>query len=83
MAAASKCKKKTKHWSFTTMISKFQKELDDQRYHQRRNAQAIKSHTKTRINLYFKMRMDVDQIKNLPENRKERRLTPKRPVVLG
>lgn len=43
---------------------KFQKELDDQHYYQRRNAEAIKSHTKTRIKLYLSIGIDVDQIKS-------------------
>ena len=44
--------------------SKFQKELDHQHYHQRRNAQAKKSHTKTRIATYLKNGIDVDKIKS-------------------
>lgn len=43
---------------------KFQKELDDQRYYQRRNAQAIKSHTKTRIKLYLSIGIDVERIRS-------------------
>ena len=43
---------------------KFQKELDTQRYHQQRNAQAAKSHTKTRIAMYLKLGIDVDKIKS-------------------
>lgn len=43
---------------------KFEKELDDQRYYQRRNAQAKKSHTKTRIQLYLKLGIKVDKIKS-------------------
>jgi len=43
---------------------KLQKELDDQRYYQRRNAQAVKSHTKTRIKLYLSMGFDVDKIRS-------------------
>ena len=39
---------------------KLQKELDDQRYYQQRNAQAIKSHTKTRIKLYLKLGIEVE-----------------------
>lgn len=43
---------------------KFQKELDTQHYHQQRNAQAAKSHTKTRIAMYLKLGIDVDKIKS-------------------
>ena len=42
----------------------FEKELDDQRYHQERNAQAKKSHTKTRIQFYRDRAIDVDKIKS-------------------
>ncbi len=42
----------------------FEKELDDQHYYQQRNAQAKKSHTKTRIALYLKLGIDVDKIKS-------------------
>jgi len=43
---------------------RFQSELYRQRYHQKRNAQAIKSHTKTRIQLYDELGIDVDTIKS-------------------
>lgn len=43
---------------------KFQKEIDDQSYYQHRNAQAIKSHTKTRIGLYRTLGINVDKIKS-------------------
>ena len=43
---------------------KYQKELNDQRYYQQRNAQSKASHTKTRIELYRKMGIDVDKIKS-------------------
>jgi SRSO17 transposase len=42
----------------------FDKELDDQRYHQERNAQARKSHTKTRVAFYRDLGIDVDKIKS-------------------
>ena len=42
----------------------FEKELADQSYYQERNAQAKKSHTKTRIKLYLKLGIDVDKIKS-------------------
>lgn len=42
----------------------FQKELRDQHYYQQRNAQARKSHTKTRRNQYLKLGIDVDKIKS-------------------
>jgi len=41
----------------------FEKELADQHYYQKRNAQANKSHTKTRINFYLELGIDVDRIK--------------------
>ena len=43
---------------------KFERELAIQRYHQQRNAQAAKSHTKTRIALYLEIGIDVDKIKS-------------------
>jgi len=43
---------------------RFRKQLDDQSYYQRRNAQAIKSHTKTRIKLYLSLGIHVDKIKS-------------------
>jgi SRSO17 transposase len=42
----------------------FEKELSDQHYHQERNAQAKKSHTKTRIQFYRDLAIDVDTIKS-------------------
>lgn len=42
----------------------FEKELADQDYYQVRNAQSKKSHTKTRINRYRKLGIDVDRIKS-------------------
>lgn len=42
----------------------WEKELADQQYHQARNAQAAKSHTKTRIELYQTLGIDVDRIKS-------------------
>ena len=42
----------------------FKKELADQRYHQERNDQARKSHTKTRIKLYLDLGIDVDKIRS-------------------
>ncbi len=42
----------------------FEEELADQRYHQNRNAQANKSHTKTRIELYLKLGIDPARIKS-------------------
>ncbi len=42
----------------------FEKELAHQCYYQERNAQANKSHTKTRIKLYLKLGIDVDKIKS-------------------
>ncbi len=41
-----------------------EKELADQLYYKRRNAQAKKSHTKTRIKLYLKLGIDVDKIRS-------------------
>lgn len=41
----------------------FEKELEEQKYHQRRNAQAIKSHTQTRISFYADVGIDVHRIK--------------------
>lgn len=43
---------------------RFQDELNRQRYHQKRNAQAIKSHTKTRIKELENLGINVDQIKS-------------------
>jgi SRSO17 transposase len=42
----------------------FEKELKAQRYHQERSAQAKKSHTKTRIQFYRDLAIDVDKIKS-------------------
>lgn len=42
----------------------FEKAISDQRYYQIRNAQARKSHTKTRRELYEKIGIDVDRIKS-------------------
>lgn len=42
----------------------YQKELDQQHYHQRRNAQSRKSHTKTRIAKLKAVGIDPDQIKS-------------------
>ncbi len=45
-------------------IEKFKAELRRQTYYQKRNAHAIKSHTKTRRELYDELGIDVDQIKS-------------------
>ena len=42
----------------------FEKELNHPRYHQERNAQAKKSHTKTRVQFYHDLGIDVDTIKS-------------------
>jgi len=42
----------------------FEKELADQHYYQKRNAQAKKSHTKTRVKFYHDVGIDVDTIKS-------------------
>jgi SRSO17 transposase len=42
----------------------FEAELADQSYYQQRNAQASKSHTKTRIEFYLELGIDVDRIKS-------------------
>jgi SRSO17 transposase len=42
----------------------FEKELKSPRYHQERNAQARKSHTKTRIEFYRDIGIDIDTIKS-------------------
>jgi SRSO17 transposase len=42
----------------------FEKVLNDTHYHQERNAQAKKSHTKTRIERYHELGIDVDKIKS-------------------
>ncbi|MFO7905085.1 MAG: IS701 family transposase [Pirellulaceae bacterium] len=42
----------------------FEKELDKQYYHQDRNTQARKSHTKTRIEFYRDIGIDVDKIRS-------------------
>jgi SRSO17 transposase len=43
---------------------KFQQELAVQQYHQQRNAQAARSHTKTRTQMYLKIGIDVGKIKS-------------------
>ena len=49
----------------------YRKELDKQAYHQRRNAQARKSHTKTRISELLALGIDVHSIKScIPKPRK-------------
>ena len=48
---------------------KLQKELNKQAYYQRRNAQATKSHTKTRIKLYRRLGIDVDKIKSCTQTK--------------
>lgn len=40
------------------------REQNRQAYYQRRNAQSISSHTKTRIQLYTTLGIDVDKIKS-------------------
>ena len=52
------------HQSPTHPDEAFQKELSKQHYYQHRNAQARKSHTKTRRTLYLKLGIDVDKIKS-------------------
>ncbi len=47
----------------------FQKELRDQHYYQRRNAQARKSHAKTREIQYLKIGIDINQIKSCVQTR--------------
>ena len=42
----------------------YDKELKDQEYYQKRNAQAKKSHTKTRIKLYHELGIDIHKIKS-------------------
>jgi len=48
----------------TERAERFQAELFRQRYHQKRNAQATKSHTKTRRELYESIGINVDTIKS-------------------
>jgi SRSO17 transposase len=49
---------------------RFEKELEKQKYHQQRNQQARKSHTKTRIQKLTAIGIDVDKIKScLPDKR--------------
>ena len=43
---------------------RYQKELDKQSYYQKRNEQARKSHTKTRIAILLDLGIDVDKIKS-------------------
>jgi SRSO17 transposase len=51
----------------------YQEELDNQAYHQRRNEQARKSHTKTRIQCLSELGIDVDKIKScIPHSRDDR-----------
>lgn len=45
-------------------IERFEAEINRQHYHQKRNAQASKSHTKTRRQLYETLGIDVDKIKS-------------------
>lgn len=52
-----------RHLPATHRNTAFAKELADQRYYQDRNAQARKSHTKTRIQNYLQLGIDVDKIK--------------------
>ena len=47
---------------------RYQDELDRHNYHQRRNAQAIKSHTKTRYRLLKELGVDPDKIKSCRRN---------------
>ena len=42
----------------------FEQELNHRRYHQERNAQAKKSHTKTRVQFYHDLGIYVDTIKS-------------------
>ena len=44
----------------------YQAELDHQRYHQRRNAAASRSHRKTRLKQLHRLGIDPDQIKSVP-----------------
>ncbi|MCH7686664.1 MAG: transposase [Planctomycetes bacterium] len=46
----------------TARRERYQQELDKIDYHQRRNRQACKSHTKTRINRLLQLGIDVDQL---------------------
>jgi SRSO17 transposase len=48
---------------------RYEKELNDQRYHQRRNRQSRKSHTKTRIARLDILRIDVHKIKSCSTGR--------------
>ena len=52
------------HLPASLRVEAFEKELRDQDYYQKRNAQAKKSHTKTRIKQYHKLGIDVDKIKS-------------------
>jgi len=52
------------HYQLPTGDEALQKELDEQDYYQRRNEQARKSHTKTRVARYFAMGIDVDTIRS-------------------
>jgi SRSO17 transposase len=51
-------------------------ERNKQRYHQRRNAQARKSHTKTRIARLAKLKIDVNRIKSCQDNKAPPTATP-------
>ena len=46
----------------TASRERYQQELDKIDYHQCRNRQACKSHTKTRINRLLQLGIDVDQL---------------------
>lgn len=49
---------------------RFEAELEKQQYHQRRNQQARRSHTKTRIDRLTAMGIDVERIKScVPDDR--------------
>ena len=48
----------------STRRRRFEEELEKQEYYQRRNKQARKSHTKTRIAVFIAMGIDVDTIKS-------------------
>ena len=47
-----------------TRRKRFEAELEKQRYHQRRNKQSRRSHTKTRINRLTAMGLDIEKIKS-------------------
>ena len=52
------------HLPASLRVEAFEKELKDQDYYQKRNAQAKKSHTKTRKKQYHKLGIDIDKIKS-------------------